>query len=311
MKQLIIVALVALVATTATAADKKQKAAKGKAVTACCDKPACGGEGHCATACCTALTTASDTLSYAAGKALTDGLIPYLVKQLGVDTAYMADFIDGFKATLDSGVDERMQARVAGHQVAVMMAKTMLPRLNDDLAANGEVINDKLFACGFVASLQGNNEVMTDDDATLHFTAAREAAIEAKSAAARKAGEDFLAANAAKEGVVTLASGLQYKVLVEGTGEVPALNDEVEVHYEGRLIDGTVFDSSYTRGATSRFRPTGVIRGWTEALTLMPVGSKWELYIPQQLAYGERQTGNIPAYSALIFTVELVSVAKK
>ena len=126
----------------------------------------------------------------------------------------------------------------------------------------------------------------------------------------KKEGDKFLAENAQKEGVKTLPSGLQYRVLREGNGPVATNNDEVEVKYEGRLIDGTVFDSSYKRNPqTSKFRPTQVIKGWTEALTLMPEGSMWELYIPQNLAYGERGAGaDIPPYAALIFKVELIKV---
>ena len=125
----------------------------------------------------------------------------------------------------------------------------------------------------------------------------------------RRKGEQFLAENSTKDSVVTLPSGLQYKVLKMGTGAKPKAAQEVTVKYEGRLVDGTVFDSSYTRkDQTSKFRANQVIKGWTEALLLMPVGSKWELYIPYDLAYGERQSGKIPPYSALIFTVELVDI---
>ena len=128
----------------------------------------------------------------------------------------------------------------------------------------------------------------------------------------REQGERFLAENAQKEGVVTLPSGLQYKVLRQGTGAIAKNDDEVVVKYEGHLIDGTEFDSSYKRDPqTSTFRPNQVIKGWTEALTMMPEGSKWELYIPQNLAYGERQAGKIPPYSTLIFTVELEKVNAK
>ena len=127
----------------------------------------------------------------------------------------------------------------------------------------------------------------------------------------RKAGEDFLAENAKKEGVVTLPSGLQYKVLTKGTGEKPQATDRVQVHYEGRLVDGTVFDASKKHGDKPlTFAANQVIKGWTEALCLMPVGSKWELYIPYQLAYGERDMGTIKPYSALIFTVELLGIEK-
>jgi FKBP-type peptidyl-prolyl cis-trans isomerase FklB len=110
--------------------------------------------------------------------------------------------------------------------------------------------------------------------------------------------------------VITLPSGLQYKVLVKGEGEVPQTSDKVKVNYEGRLLDGTVFDSSYERGQAAEFTPTQVIKGWTEALTMMPVGSKWQLYIPYELAYGTRDTGKIKPYSMLIFDVELLEIVK-
>lgn len=127
----------------------------------------------------------------------------------------------------------------------------------------------------------------------------------------KKEGVDFLAANAKKEGVKTTASGLQYKVLTQGTGAIPTASDEVKVNYEGRLVDGKVFDSSYKRGEPATFKANQVIKGWTEALTMMPVGSKWELYIPYNLAYGERGAGqDIKPYSALIFTVELLDIVK-
>ncbi|ACT05659.1 peptidylprolyl isomerase FKBP-type [Dickeya chrysanthemi Ech1591] len=122
-------------------------------------------------------------------------------------------------------------------------------------------------------------------------------------------GQRFLDANAAKEGVNSTESGLQFRVLTQGDGEIPARQDRVRVHYTGRLIDGTVFDSSVQRGQPAEFPVSGVIPGWIEALTLMPVGSKWELYIPQNLAYGERGAGaSIPPFSALIFEVELLEI---
>lgn len=126
-----------------------------------------------------------------------------------------------------------------------------------------------------------------------------------------QAGEDFLAINKTKEGVVTLPSGLQYKVLTEGTGDKPKLEDQVRCHYHGTLIDGTVFDSSINRGEPADFPVGGVIPGWIEALQLMPVGSKWELYIPSDLAYGEQGAGGkIGPNSALIFQIELLEILK-
>jgi len=125
-----------------------------------------------------------------------------------------------------------------------------------------------------------------------------------------KAGEDFLAANAKKNGVKTTASGLQYKVIKTGTGATPKPTDTVKVHYEGTLIDGTVFDSSVQRGQPVTFPVGGVIPGWTEALQLMKVGDKWQLFIPARLAYGERGVGPIGPNSMLIFEVELLSIEK-
>lgn len=134
---------------------------------------------------------------------------------------------------------------------------------------------------------------------------------DAASADKRKAGEEFLKENSKKDGVKTLASGLQYEIIKEGNGAIPTAKDKVKVHYHGTLIDGTVFDSSVKRGEPAVFGVTQVIPGWVEALQLMPVGSKWKLYIPYNLAYGERGAGNmIKPYSTLIFEVELLDIVK-
>ena len=135
--------------------------------------------------------------------------------------------------------------------------------------------------------------------------------MEKKYADNKAAGEKFLTENKTKEGVVTTPSGLQYKIITKGTGEIPADSSKVKVNYKGTLIDGTEFDSSYKRKEPATFRANQVIKGWTEALTMMPVGSKWELYIPQELAYGARETGGqIKPFSTLIFEVELVGIEK-
>ncbi len=128
----------------------------------------------------------------------------------------------------------------------------------------------------------------------------------------KKEGEAFLALNKKKKGVVTLPSGLQYKVIKAGTGETPKLTDTVKTNYQGTLINGTEFDSSYKRGQPVTFPVNGVIRGWTEALQLMKAGSKWELFIPSDLAYGERGAGRaIGPHSALVFEIELISIVKE
>ena len=142
--------------------------------------------------------------------------------------------------------------------------------------------------------------------------AARQQEEAQKSGEANKAvGEAFLAENRTKEGVITTDSGLQYKIMTEGAGAKPAVTDTVEVHYAGTLIDGTEFDSSYRRGSTASFPVNGVIAGWTEALQLMPAGSKWQLFIPSDLAYGARGTGGGPIgpNATLIFEVELLAIA--
>ena len=126
----------------------------------------------------------------------------------------------------------------------------------------------------------------------------------------KKAGEEWMAANAKKEGVKVLPSGVQYKVIKEGKGAMPKDTSLVTVNYEGRLINGTVFDSSYKNGKPVDLRANQVIKGWTEALVHMPEGSVWEVYIPQELAYGERETGQIKPFSPLVFKIELIKVGK-
>ena len=155
----------------------------------------------------------------------------------------------------------------------------------------------------------GDSTLFTDDKAREYFEDRLVASREEAQRVYREANEQWLAQNRDKEGVKTTASGLQYKILRAGTGAVPTDKDRVTVKYEGKMIDGTVFDSSYKRTPqTSTFGCTQVIKGWTEALTMMPVGSKWELYIPQELGYGSRQAGQIKPYSTLIFTVELEGI---
>jgi FKBP-type peptidyl-prolyl cis-trans isomerase len=128
----------------------------------------------------------------------------------------------------------------------------------------------------------------------------------------KKEGADFLAANKSKEGVITLPSGLQYKILTEGTGPKPSATDTVVCNYQGTLINGTEFDSSYKRGQPLSIQVNGVIKGWTEALQLMPVGSKWQLFIPSELGYGDRGSGStIGPGATLIFEVELLSIQGK
>jgi FKBP-type peptidyl-prolyl cis-trans isomerase FklB len=159
--------------------------------------------------------------------------------------------------------------------------------------------------------LKGNPTVISAEQCMPVIMASMKKVQEKKFAPVKSEGVAFLAANKKKDSVVVLPSGMQYKVLVKGTGEIPKATDKVNVHYHGTLINGTVFDSSVNRGTPATFGVTQVIAGWVEALQLMPVGSKWKLFIPSDLAYGERGAGeNIPPFSTLIFDVELLSIEK-
>lgn len=260
------------------------------------------------------LASASDSVSYTAGMSFTNGLVPFLLQQ-GVDTTQMAEFIRGFKEVVSAGENPKVKAYVMGMQIADQVTSRMLPGVTQEFDGSPDSIIADKFYRGFTDALVNDTTVFDVKKAENYFKekqivdkAAKEEKLYGPN---REAGKAFLAENAKKEGIITTPSGLQYKVLVQGEGEVPQLSDKVQVNYEGRLIDGTVFDASKKHGdAPSTFRPDQVIKGWTEALTMMPVGSKWQLFIPQELAYGERNMGQIQPYSALIFDVELVGIDK-
>jgi FKBP-type peptidyl-prolyl cis-trans isomerase len=177
-------------------------------------------------------------------------------------------------------------------------------------------LDAEVLSAGMQDALKGEESRLSDEEMRASLTNLREKSMAAMQASLKEQaekniaeGEKFLAENKTKEGVKTTESGLQYKVIEEGEGSSPGAGDTVTVHYRGTLIDGTEFDSSYERGQPATFPLTGVIPGWTEALQMMKTGAKWELYIPSDLAYGERGAGNrIPPNSTLIFVVELLSV---
>jgi len=187
-----------------------------------------------------------------------------------------------------------------------------------DLKRNDVPVNPDLYLRGLKDSLSGGKTLLTDEEAAQVMNAFRAELREKQTAKQREAGdknkkdgEAFLAANKAKEGVKTTPSGLQYKAIVQGTGKLPTTNDTVTTHYRGTLVDGTEFDNSYKRGEPASFPVTGVIKGWTEALQMMPVGSKWQLVIPAEIAYGERGRPGIPPNSTLLFDLELLDIKKQ
>lgn len=286
MKRIFIFMALAAMVLSVNAAKKPKKV---NATTAATSQVAVSAESKKAT---------SDSVSYAAGYIQTNGLIPYLQQQ-NVDTAYMADFIQGLKDLKAKGNDPRLVAYSEGVRIAQMINSRMIPGVSKELQSTGNTVNSDQLYAGFIAALEGDTTKFNMQTAEDYFNKTFS-----------RPGEEWLKANKTKPGVVTTASGLQYKVITMGTGERPKADQEVEVKYEGHLIDGTEFDSSYKRNPqTTKFKCNQVIKGWTEGLQLMPVGSKFEFYIPQELGYGARGAGqNIPPYSTLIFTVELISV---
>ncbi|WP_394127479.1 FKBP-type peptidyl-prolyl cis-trans isomerase [Vibrio hepatarius] len=186
-------------------------------------------------------------------------------------------------------------------------------QMGQQLAGSGlEGLNVDAIAAGIATALVGEQPAIEIDEinnALQELHTRVEAARQEAAKAAAADGEVFLTDNALRPEVTVLESGLQYEIITEGTGEIPTSDKQVRVHYHGELTDGTVFDSSVSRGQPAEFPVTGVIKGWVEALQLMPVGSKWKLYIPQDLAYGERGAGAaIPPFAALVFEVELLDI---
>jgi FKBP-type peptidyl-prolyl cis-trans isomerase FklB len=258
-----------------------------------------------------------DSMSYAIGMAQTQGLKEYLVDRLGVDTAYMSEFIKGLNEGANAGDNKKKAAYYAGIQIGQQIANQMVKGINHEVFGEDstKTISMKNFMAGFISGTTGKGGLMTIDEAG---TVAQTKMQEIKAREMQKAygpnkeeGEKFLAANAKKDGVKTLESGVQYKVLKEGTGAIPADTSLVKVHYEGRLLNDSVFDSSYKRGEPITLRCNQTIKGWTDAMVHMPAGSIWEVYIPQELAYGEREQGIIKPFSVLVFKIELIEVNPK
>ena len=257
-----------------------------------------------------------DTLSYAMGMAQTQGLKQYLA-QMEIDTTYMDAFIKGLNEGANAGDDKKKAAYYMGIQIGQQISNRMVKGINHELFGEDstKTISLKNFMAGFVQGVKGKKGLMTVEQAgqvaQMKMMAIKAKNMEEQYGPLKKKGEEWMAANAKKAGVKTLPSGVQYKGIKEGNGAMPKDTSLVTVNYEGRLIDGTVFDSSYKRGQAVDLRANQVIKGWTEALVHMPAGSVWEVYIPQELAYGEREQGQIKPYSPLVFKIELISVGGK
>ena len=254
-----------------------------------------------------------DSLTNFLGIAQSDGLKNYMKMQLQVDSIYTNDFIKGMIEGATAKEDPKQEAYMKGLTVGKQV-KDMAENLSSEVYADDSTkkVNVKNLLAGIIAGLNGQTD-MTPDSAYGEFEKLlkplQTAALERKFANEKAANEKFLADNAKKEGVKVLPSGLQYKVLKEGTGALPTDTSTVKCLYEGRLIDGTVFDSNTEEGRDPFEVNLGmprVIPGWVEALKLMPAGSKWEVYIPQNLGYGQQDMGQIKPFSTLIFTIEVL-----
>ena len=262
------------------------------------------------------IKTDIDTLSYAVGMAQTRGLKEYLVQRMGMDTAYIDDFVKGLNESVNAGDDKKKAAYYAGQQIGQQISQQMIKGLNYELFGEDstQTVSLNNFMAGFVAATTGKGELMTLDSAAVlaetMMVTIKDKQINERYADNKVASEKFMAEIAKKEGIQTLGDGIYYEVITEGKGEIPADTDRVKVDYEGTLINDSVFDSSYKRGEPTTFMCKQVIPGWTKALTHMPVGSTWKVYIPQEQAYGSQDRGMIKPFSALVFKIELHSIEK-
>ena len=296
--KIILMALVALLCMGATAATKKQRKGK-KAAKEVAERVD---------------TVSVDTFSYLLGMANSNGLKAYLSQRMGIDTAYVEDFLKGFQQKELTEADKREKARLAGMEIREQVETQVWSNANRQIDDSVDVLNHEQFIKGFQNGIFPVDTTFSMDSAQSlvqkQMAYYHKVKMEKKYGANRVASEQFLKLNAKQDSVQTTASGLQYKVITMGTGEKPQKTDRVKVDYEGRLIDGTVFDSSYKRGKPATFPVGQVIAGWTEALCMMPVGSKWEVYVPQELGYGDREQQKIPPFSCLVFTIELHEIVK-
>ena len=264
----------------------------------------------------TDLSAVLDTFSYAMGVARTQGLKDYVIFRMGVDSAYYnSEFVKGLKAGANASENAKKQAFSTGVQIGQQVANQIIPGVSREVfGENSDKFNEDFFLAGFIAGTTGKglliHPMMAQQDAMRLMEELKNERFESEFGDNKAQGVAFLDSIAKTEGVVKTESGLCYKVITEGKGAVPAKTDKVKVHYRGTLIDGTEFDSSYSRNEPTIFGANQVISGWTEALTLMPVGSKWMLYIPQELAYGNRDLGQIKPFSTLVFEVELLEIVK-
>jgi FKBP-type peptidyl-prolyl cis-trans isomerase FklB len=256
----------------------------------------CGGGKNVANV---SLKTPQDSLAYAVSLAKSESLSDVVYGQLGVDSACIDDFVRGVCDAFPMNEDAKSKAYVAGLSIGAQAAN-VYDRANSDVYPNDSVnkLDKAMFLAGLIAGVYNSDEVMTMEQAVEY----------SDRVIYRQASEDFMEENKAREGVVTLPSGLQYKLDVEGKGALATATDTVSVIYRGTFPNGRTFDSS--RGKEVAFPVGGVVPGFAEALQVLPEGSKGKIYIPWQLGYGKSGNRSIPPYSVLIFDIEVMRVIK-
>ena len=255
-----------------------------------------------------------DSLSYAFGLDQAQGVKEYLTR-MEVDTTYMDEFVKGISDGALSADDKKKNAYNVGVGIGMQLAMMQKNASKQIFAGDStQTLNIRNLIAGFISGATGKNTKMTVDQARMIEQSVSQAimqkSMEKQYGPKKEKSAKFMANVAKQPGVKKLANGVCYKVITEGSGDIPADTSMVKLNYEGKTIDGKVFDSSFARKEPATMRANQVIPGFTEALTHMPVGSTWEVYIPQDLAYGDREQGDIKPFSVLIFKIELLGIEK-
>ena len=242
--------------------------------------------------------------SYAAGVAQSASLAQFLAQRSGVDSAHIKDFVEGLNKEVSADEAAKLRALLASIDIKKQMPQ-IVQSMNQQATGKGDTtyVDATTFLKGLTEGLLKSNTLSADS-----ATKIEQQQYDYHTQQLKTRNADFLKNYAKQKGVKSTASGLLYKVIKEGDGAMPTDTSEVEVHYEGKLVDGTVFDSSYKRGETATFAVNQVIKGWSEAVKLMKVGAEYEVCLPYEIAYGERGTRGIPPYSTLIFKIELKGI---
>lgn len=242
--------------------------------------------------------------SYAAGVAQSASLAQFLAQRSGVDSAHTKDFVEGLNKEVSADEAAKLRALLASIDIKKQMPQ-IVQSMNQQATGKGDTtyVDATIFLKGLTEGLLKTNTLSADS-----ATKIEQQQYDYYTQQLKTRNADFLKNYAKQKGVKSTPSGLLYKVIKEGDGAMPADTSEVEVHYEGKLIDGSVFDSSYKRGETATFAVNQVIKGWSEAVKLMKVGAEYEVCLPYEIAYGERGTRGIPPYSTLIFKIELKGI---